>query len=91
VYDLIAEAVRTLYQKAQLIHGDLSEYNIMLVDSSPVLFDFAQAVPPEHPMARSFLERDLVTLNTYFSKIGVSVPSIERLTSWVTGENGDKS
>ncbi len=91
VYDLIAEAVRRLYQKAQLVHGDLSEYNIMLVDSSPVLFDFAQAVPPEHPMARSFLERDLVRLNTYFSKIGVSVPSIERLTSWVTGENGDKS
>lgn len=91
VYDQIAEAVRKLYQKARLIHGDLSEYNIMLVDSTPVLFDFAQAVPPEHPMARAFLERDLIHLNEYFAKIGVSVPSLDRLTSWVIGEHASES
>jgi RIO kinase 1 len=91
VYDQIAEAVRKLYQKARLIHGDLSEYNIMLADSTPVLFDFAQAVPPEHPMARAFLERDLIRLNEYFAKIGVSVPSLDRLTSWVIGEHANES
>jgi len=91
VYDRIAGAVRRLYQRAKLIHGDLSEYNIMLVNLRPVIFDFAQAVPPEHPMARTFLERDLIRLNTYFSRIGVKVPSIDRLTQWVTGEGGNKS
>ncbi len=91
VYDRIAGAVRRLYQKAQLIHGDLSEYNIMLVNARPIIFDFAQAVPPEHPMASIFLERDLLRLNTYFSRVGVKVPSIDRLTSWVRGEDGDKS
>jgi len=91
VYDKIANAVRRLYQKGQLVHGDLSEYNIMMVDLDPVIFDFAQAVLPEHPMARMFLERDLEHLNGYFSKIGVTVPSIERLTSWVVGEDGNKS
>jgi RIO kinase 1 len=89
VYDRIAEAVKTLYQKAQLVHGDLSEYNIMLVDKSPILFDFAQAVTIEHPMANTFLERDLLRMNYYFSRIGVAVPPIERLTRWVTGENVD--
>jgi RIO kinase 1 len=89
VYDKIVGAVRMLYQKAQLVHGDLSEYNIMLVDLEPVIFDFAQAVPPEHPMARNFLERDLIRMNTYFSKIGVTVPPIERLTKWVIGEDVD--
>lgn len=91
VYDMIAEAVKLLYQKAQLVHGDLSEYNIMIVSSTPIIFDFAQAVPPAHPMARSFLERDLLRLNEYFSKIGVSVPNLEKLTSWVTGEIASKS
>ena len=91
VYDKIAEAVRRLYQKAELVHGDLSEYNIMMLGSNPVIFDFAQAVPPEHPMARSFLERDLLRLNEYFSKIGVTVPRIDRLTTWVTGEDVSKS
>jgi RIO kinase 1 len=89
VYDKIAEAVRVLYQKAQLVHGDLSEYNIMLVDTNPILFDFAQAVTTQHPMAKTFLERDLVRTNYYFTRIGVTVPPIERLTKWVTGEDVD--
>ena len=86
VYDKVAEAVRTLYQKAHLVHGDLSEYNIMIVGSQPIIFDFAQAVITEHPMAQKFLERDLLRMNGYFSKIGVSVPPIERLTKWVIGD-----
>lgn len=91
VYDKIAEAVKKLYQKANLVHGDLSEYNIMIVNLEPVIFDFAQAVTIEHPMAKKFLERDLVNMNAYFSRIGVAVPPIERLTKWVTGENVDTS
>ena len=91
LYDKIAEAVRTLYQKGHLVHSDLSEYNIMVVKSQPVIFDFAQAVITEHPMAREFLERDLLRMNEYFSRIGVGVPPIERLTKWVTGENVDKN
>ena len=91
VYDKIAEAVRTLYQKGHLVHGDLSEYNIMVSKLQPVIFDFAQAVIIGHPMARSFLERDLLRMNGYFSKVGVSVPPIERLTKWVTGEDVDKN
>jgi len=93
VYDKIAEAVRTLYRHAHLVHGDLSEYNIMIVKGQPVIFDFAQAVITEHPMARNFLERDLLRMNGYFSKIGVTVPPIERLIEWVTerGEDVDKN
>jgi len=91
VYDRIVESVKRLYQKAELVHGDLSEYNIMMVDSTPVFFDFAQAVPPGHPMARQFLERDLIRTNEYFAKIGVTVVPLERLVAWVTGEDGNKS
>jgi RIO kinase 1 len=87
VYDKIAESVKLLYQKAELVHGDLSEYNIMIVDKSPVIFDFAQAVTISHPMARTFLKRDLERMNYYFKRIGVIVPPIERLTDWVIGEN----
>jgi len=89
VYDKIAESVRRLYQKAQLVHGDLSEYNIMMVGLEPVLIDFAQAVTVEHPMAQIFLERDLIQFNQYFEKIGVTVAPLERLKKWVTGESGN--
>ena len=85
VYDKIAEAVRTLYRDAHLVHGDLSEYNIMIIRTQPIIFDFAQGVITEHPMAQKFLERDILRMNVYFSRIGVSVPPIDRLIEWVTG------
>lgn len=91
VYDRIADELKRLFQKAKLIHGDLSEYNIMMVGTEPIIFDMAQAVPPSHPMAHTFLERDLARLNTYFSRIGVRVAPIERLLPWVIGENGDQN
>lgn len=88
IYDNIAKSVKALYQNAKLVHGDLSEYNIMLVDLKPFLIDFAQAVTVEHPMAQTFLERDLQQLNQYFSKVGVTVPPLDRLKRWVTDGNG---
>jgi len=91
VYDKIAESVKCLYQKAQLVHGDLSEYNIMMMGLEPVLIDFAQAVTVEHPMAQIFLKRDLAQLNQYFGKIGVTVAPVEKLTEWVTGQNKNQS
>jgi len=89
-YDKIAEAVKRLYQKGQLVHGDLSEYNIMMTGLQPVLIDFAQAVTVEHPMAQTFLDRDLVQLNRYFERIGVTVAPLDRLKKWVTGQNGNE-
>jgi RIO kinase 1 len=89
-YDDIAEAVKRLYQKARLVHGDLSEYNIMMLGLRPVLFDFAQAVTVEHPMAQTFLDRDLMQLNQYFERIGVAVASLDRLRKWVTSPDGNK-
>ncbi len=91
VYARIIEATKRLYLKAKLVHGDLSEYNIMMLDSNPVFFDLAQAVPPEHPMAQVFLERDLNHINEYFSKLGVNVKPIEGLIPSVTSENGNES
>jgi len=70
-HDLVL-SLRLLYQKASLVHGDLSEYNIMLWRGNPVLFDLSQAVSVEHPMADRLLMRDILNLNRYFSQIGVA-------------------
>ncbi|MEM3087895.1 MAG: serine protein kinase RIO, partial [Candidatus Bathyarchaeia archaeon] len=52
-YNHILKYVKQLYQKADLVHGDLSEYNIMMWKNQPVIFDISQAVPSQHPMART--------------------------------------
>jgi len=85
IYESLLNYVGRLYRKAELVHGDLSEYNIMIWKGRPVLFDMAQAVPLSHPMASFLLYRDLTNLNKFFSKVGVKVPSIEECYEKVTG------
>jgi len=88
-YDKIVSAVRRLYQNAKLVHGDLSEYNIMMKGAYPVLIDFGQAVSVEHPMAKILLERDLKQLNQYFTRVGVTMASLDAITKWVIGDGNE--
>ncbi len=69
VYDLIIEEMKKL-AKANLIHTDLSPYNI-LVFNKPYLIDFSQAVTEKHPSAEEFLQRDVQNINSYFRKLNV--------------------
>ncbi|MEJ5327227.1 MAG: serine protein kinase RIO [Candidatus Bathyarchaeia archaeon] len=84
-YRLLLTYLKRLYGKAELVHGDLSEYNIMMWKGKPVLFDMAQAVPISHPMAQFFLQRDLANINRFFSKLGVSVLSTDEIYKQVVG------
>jgi len=85
VYEQLITCLERLYRKAGLVHGDLSEYNIMTWKGRTVLFDVAQAVPLVHPMADFLLRRDLTNLNKFFSRLGVKVPSVEDCYRRVTG------
>ena len=73
VYRELLTSIKRLYSKADLIHGDLSEYNIMIWNGQTVIFDMAQAVPKSHPMAESLLRRDLANINRFFNRLGVRV------------------
>jgi RIO kinase 1 len=85
MYKTLLSSIKKLYQKAGLVHGDLSEYNIMNDNGQPVIFDMGQSVLVEHPLARELLLRDLKNLNTYFAKIGVTVRDVDHLLKWVIG------
>ncbi|MEM2921606.1 MAG: serine protein kinase RIO [Candidatus Bathyarchaeia archaeon] len=85
MYKAILTAVKRLYCKAGLVHGDLSEYNIMNVGGRPVLIDMSQSVLLDHPRAEEFLERDLENVNRYFSRLDVNVRDLNSLFKWVTG------
>jgi RIO kinase 1 len=86
VYNLIVTYLKRLYQKAQLVHGDLSEYNIMMWKGKPVIFDMSQSVSVKHPMADFMLRRDLTNLNRFFSRLNVKVIPIEELHDMVVGK-----
>lgn len=86
VFGTVFDYVITLYKKAKLVHGDLSEYNILYWKNGPVIIDVSQAVLLSHPLALDFLARDLKNILRYFSGLGVGVPSLEEAYKEVTGE-----
>lgn len=45
LYGQVLENVRTLYQTCRLIHGDLSEYNILYMDGKAWMIDVSQVNP----------------------------------------------
>ena len=73
VLEDLLEQVRRMLRSARLVHGDLSPYNVLLQEGRPVLIDVAQAMPVEHPQARSLLERDLRHFARFFERWGVPV------------------
>src|SRR5581483_11868069 len=80
------EQVRLLYQKAALVHADLSEYNIFKTRAGKiVLFDFGSAVEIQHPNAKQFLVRDIVNVNRFFEKKGFNVLDVGSALKKVCG------
>ncbi|KAF4030443.1 RIO1 family [Phytophthora infestans] len=69
-YADILQATRALYQRAHLVHGDLSEYNILFAhrEKRIWLIDFGQAVDRSHPDTENLLRRDLHTINRFFQR-----------------------
>lgn len=64
---LLNQVVRMLC--AGIIHGDLSEYNILLADDGPVIIDLPQAVDAAgNTEAAVMLKRDVDNLASYFSR-----------------------
>ena len=88
-YKALLTYLKKLYGKAELVHGDLSEYNIMIWNDHPVLFDMSQSVLLSHPMADSLLHRDLTNLNKFFKRLGVKVLSTEDSYRQVTSHGGN--
>ncbi|KAF5743693.1 Serine/threonine-protein kinase Rio1 [Tripterygium wilfordii] len=76
-------SMRTLYQKCKLVHGDLSEYNILYFDGHLYIIDVSQAVDLDHPHALDFLREDCVHVSDFFKKHGVAVMTIRELFDFV--------
>mgnify|MGYP006284898573 FL=1 len=85
-YGVVREYVRRLYD-AGLVHGDLSEYNIIVHDGELCIIDVGQAVTVHHPNSDDFLTRDCANVASFFQRQGMDVTGDE-LESWVR-ENAD--
>jgi len=65
IYATLMKYIDLLYNKAELVHGDLSEFNI-LYGEKPYIIDMGQSVTRDHPRAFQFLMRDIRNINRFF-------------------------
>jgi RIO kinase 1 len=68
---LIGEAVKMLC--AGYIHGDLSEFNVLLSERGPVIIDLPQAIQSTANNAFRLFERDINNLAAYFARFAPEI------------------
>jgi len=87
---VLREILRNLkkaYLKANIIHADLSEYNLILQpDGHILIIDWPQAVKTDHKNAKELLERDLKNILTFFSRKFYVELAADEAYKYVIGE-----
>ncbi|MFW9972144.1 MAG: RIO1 family regulatory kinase/ATPase, partial [Candidatus Odinarchaeota archaeon] len=69
IFNMIIKQYKEIYKKANMIHGDLGEFNVVLDEKGNILIiDWLQWIPIDHPNANSLLERDIENICNYFRK-----------------------
>ncbi|MFQ3477167.1 serine protein kinase RIO [Halonotius sp. F2-221B] len=84
-YEVVREYMRRLHT-AGLIHGDLSEYNMIIHDGELVIIDLGQAVTVHHPNASDLLYRDCENVAAFFSRQGIETDADE-LFAFIAGDD----
>ena len=83
----LALLIRKMYQKCKLVHGDLSEFNLLYHAGKAYIIDVSQSVEHDHPHALEFLRKDIHNVNEFFRKKKVNVLTVKELFDFVVDLN----
>lgn len=73
-FNVVLKDIKKLWDEEQLVHGDLSEYNILVTDESELVWiDFSQGVHKTHPEAENLLKRDIENVANFFRGQGAEI------------------
>ncbi len=86
----ILHALRAAYLNLGIVHGDLSEYNVLVSikgsEEHPYIIDWPQYVYKDDPQSKDLLERDVTYVVRFFKRrYGVETP-VDRAIAYVKGE-----
>ncbi|MCL7038400.1 hypothetical protein MKW94_026739 [Papaver nudicaule] len=76
-------AMRSLYQKCELVHGELSEDTVLYHEGNVHIIDVPQSVDLDDPEALYYLFLDCIHVTSFFGRKGVGVVSTRRLFDFI--------
>ena len=71
--DAVLNDIEALWSEEKLVHGDLSEYNILVERDHLAWIDFSQGVHKTHPEALNLLKRDVENVVGFFNGQGADM------------------
>lgn len=71
-FNKILKQLDLIVNKANLVHGDFSNFNILNYNEEPIIIDVSQSVVLDHLIAKQLLERDIKTIVKEYKKLGVN-------------------
>ncbi|XP_059089815.1 serine/threonine-protein kinase RIO1-like [Tigriopus californicus] len=81
-WDLVL-TIRKIYHVCKLVHGDLSEYNLLFHNGKAFVIDVSQSVEHDHPHALEFLRTDLKNVTDFFRRKAVNVLGLKTFFDFV--------
>jgi RIO kinase 2 len=79
--------LRLLFCNAHIVHGDLSDYNILMADSGKFVFiDWPQSVAASEPGASELLTRDISNIVKLFARKHNAFVPLEEAIDFVKGK-----
>ncbi len=76
-FSTLIDFISRMYKKANLVHGDMSAFNVLMYKNQPYVIDLGQGVLIEHPQAHEFLKRDIHNIVQFFKKYDIEADETE--------------
>uniref|UniRef100_A0A3B5KPB9 Serine/threonine-protein kinase RIO1 n=1 Tax=Xiphophorus couchianus TaxID=32473 RepID=A0A3B5KPB9_9TELE len=84
LYLQVVRDMQRMFQRARLVHADLSEFNMLYHGGDAYIIDVSQAVEHDHPHALNFLRKDCSNVNEFFARRGVAAMTLRELFDFIT-------
>lgn len=68
IFNILKEEIKNIYKKG-FVHGDLSEFNVLISEKELKIIDWSQVLKVDsHPNVREILKRDIKNICNYFNR-----------------------